>query len=383
MNLRFTQTLAPERPHHSHTPERMGSRAAVIRSAARRGEIEMEGPAMKGFTPILGARPRGGLSNPKSSLDEASRDRFHGVVRVPKWLDGAFRPRGLSVQGREFLERLDPARESAKAGVGLLDEEPWSSLDQRMAYLRRKYLALDLVRRGLAVEADGRFWPQALAEEAMRAHARGPALRRRHDEAGPLKLQDALAWAGAFREASWDHFRSLHPPYHRATDHLIQAMLDKHLLMAREVAFGKGQLHTLRLTDRGMEFLRRMPEGEGLIARGFGPRKTGRGIGEYHEQAVGDGIGYFAHEVQAGGGRVTGFTLESALRREYAASSHRPDFRIEFETEFGRSSMDIEVAGVGRDYRGSTRLSKMAAVAVRGFDPRGRMDRTRDVGVGR
>jgi hypothetical protein len=308
--------------------------------------------------------------------------------RTPSWLGGRFRPRNLSLDGQILLEHLDPAVVRKEGPILLLDGyDDWESLADRMTYLQEKYLLLDLVRKGHGVEADGRFWPAQLAKIAELTDLSAPR-RRRESQAPqpPITIQETIGWLGAFRRASWDQMRSLHPRHREGMDHLLQHLMDCKLVQEERVAFGLGTLGTLSLTDRGVKELKSSPEGRDLVRRGFGTRGSGRGFGEFHEQGVGDAIGYCTQEVQVNGGEVLGITLEHGLRREYLGAEHIPDLRIEFKTDVGYYHWDVEVLGLGVDNRGYKSSAKIQAklgssATVRGFDPMGRSVAGRDKDV--
>lgn len=323
---------------------------------------------------------------PDLAPEEEVRERLR-ILSAPRWLDGKYRPKNLSLEGRSFLERLDPERVVASGGVSPLPTTPWLDLGDRMSYLQKKYMGLDLVRRGLAVESNGAFWPKALEREAELARIKALDLRRdRGDQHPPMDPGEALIWLAAYREAAWDQMRALHPQQAEGVDALLQALIDQSLVEERRVRMGAGDLGTLRLSQRGLAAFKSLPGAEEFLRRGFGPRKTGHGIGEYHEQAVGDAIGFFGQEVQALGGVVQGFTLDSGLRREYLGTSHYPDLRVEFEVEGkGRAHWDIEVVGTGRGYERRSVGAKLAGSTMRAFDPLGRAGagRKRDVRVSR
>ena len=307
-------------------------------------------------------------------------------ARTPAWLEGKFRPRNLTAGGRDFLERLNPSVVAKEGPVGLLHQEPWNSLRDRMDYLQRKYLALDMVRKGFAVEVDGCFWPYDLRFEAQKVESASRVRRRNGQQEPPLSHQELMVWLGAFREASWDQVRSLHPPFQEGIDLLVETMIERGAAERRRVQFGQGTLSTVRLSDLGLCQLKSLQEGPDLLQRGFGHRPTGPGWGEFHEQAVGDGIGYFCHELQASQSEITGITLDAGLRREYLGAPHIPDFRVEFKNDLGSAHWDIEVIGIGRRYRNTgDQAGKTASVTVRGFDPMGRSaaSRAKDVGVRR
>lgn len=379
MSLRFIQSIQLDGPHPDSSRARNMDRT---QAQNRSEEFEIERPfgeAKAGSGIILG-RPYEVAEAVIIPKDLGSRSR---PFRTPDWLDGRFRPRNLTQEGLTFLKRMDPAVSSELGGVEILGINPWSSLEERLEYLQRKYLALDMVRKGFAVETDGKFWPKVLQREADRAGMMAIQRRRELSLQAPISVEEAFVWMGAFREASWDQMRSLHPHLQDHMDALLQAMLDQKLIESRRVIFGEGTLETLRISENGMRIFRMIPEGKELLNRGFGPRKTGRGIGEYHEQAVGDGIGYFCHEIQVNDGTVTGIALDSMLRREYLGNPHSPDFRIEFETDLGKDQWDIEVMGVGCDYRGNKISKVKSSVSTRIFDPVGRKaaSRMKDVGV--
>jgi len=318
--------------------------------------------------------------------DEGAREKLR-ILSAPRWLDQRYRPRNLTPGGRSFLERLDPERVVASGGVSPLPTTPWLDLGDRMGYLQKKYMGLDLVRRGLAVESNGAFWPKALEREAELARMKALDLRRdRSDQHPPMDPDEALIWLAAYREAAWDQMRALHPQQADGVDALLQALIDQSLVEERRVRMGAGDLGTLRLSQRGLAAFKSLPGAEDFLRRGFGPRKTGAGIGEYHEQAVGDAIGFFGQEVQILGGTVRGFTLDAGLRREYLGTSHYPDLRVEFEVEGqGRAHWDIEVMGTGRGYARKSVGAKLTGSTMRAFDPLGRASagRKRDVRVSR
>lgn len=308
---------------------------------------------------------------------------------APKWLEGRFRPRNLSFEGQRILERMEPKIVLAEGPVHVLEQaEPWGSLQERMAYLQRKYLLLDMVRKGFAVETDGTFWPAELEREARLWSFRAPARRRAPSfDEPPINVWDASAWVGLFRRASWDQLRALHPGYQLEVDGLLQLMLDQRILEEDRVPFGQGMLTMLGLSTVGLKALKQQEDGRELISRGGGVRGVGPGFGEYHEQAIGDAIGYFTHEVQANEGEVIGITLEKRLRAEYLGAEHIPDLRIEYRTDVGYNHWDIEVLGLGRQYTsgGLVAMKAGSSVSLRCFDPlkRGLSRRDRDVGVGR
>lgn len=393
MTLRFHQSVGlvgPDGRDLRAEPEMRISRARVLspeEARALRGDLShghhlAEG-AFISAVPAWGFRPAAG---PAGVGPEVPQKRMR-MPELPSWLEGQFRPRGLSPLGRDFLSRLSPDRVAATGGVSPLLEGRWESLEQRMAYLSQKYLGLDLLRRGLVVEADGRFWPRALAREAELEALRSTIRRRElRDSGSPMSPDEALVWLAAYREAAWDQMRALHPQDLRGTDALVQVLLDQGLAEERRVQMGKGTLGTLRLSPRGLEAFKSLPGAEEFIRRGFGPRKTGRGIGELHEQAVGDGIGYFGHEVQTLGGKVTGLTLDPGLRREYLGSEHCPDLRVEYEIGGLAAQWDIEVVGTHRgDYSHQNVASKTAGSTMRAFNPTSRTgsSRQRDVQVPR
>lgn len=383
MTLRFRQSLRSAPVLGSCEPEREKARFAFREPdpepelRRKRTFVEEGGIALIGLT--------GAWSSGSRAQEEPSRIKRE--ARAPKWLEGRFRPRNLTLEGQRFLERMDPYVVRRQGPVDILVPEPWASLRERMAYLQRKYLALDMVRKGFAVETDGRFWPWP--ERFAARDEESPARVRRCTTncEPPMEMQEMVVWLGAFREASWDQLRALHPDNQAGIDRLVEYMVQIGAAERRRVEFGQGTLSTIRLTDRyGMNCLKAHPDGKDLIRRGFGNRGTGPGFGEYHEQAVGDAIGYFTHELQADKSEVTGITLDSALRREYLGSPKIPDLRVEFKNDFGHAHWDVEVVGIGRGYRNSkAQADKLANVTVRGFDPAGRSaaSRLKDVGVSR
>ena len=393
MSLRFHQSVGlvgPDGRPVSSAPE---MRISPSRSLSKEEDRGRAGSLYRGITLGEGAfipTLQGGGPRPAAGPSARDLEESQGRMRItalPKWLDGHYRPKGLTPMGREFLESLSPELVVVSGGVTPLQEKAWISLEERMGYLQRKYMALDLVRKGLAVEADGQFWPRVLEREAQMAAIR--ALERRRDmgdEGSPMGPDEALVWLAAYREAAWDQIRALHPQDAKKVDALMQALMDQGLVDERRVKMGLGSLGTLRLTPRGFDAFKVLPGSEEFLRRGFGPRKTGRGIGELHEQAVGDGIGYFGHEVQSLGGVVTGITLDPGLRREYLGSKHYPDLRVEYEIEGHGAQWDIEVMGTHRnEYGHKSVASKTAGATMRAFDPLGRSSagRKRDVRVTR
>ncbi len=382
MTLRFRQSLRPAPVLGLSAPEREEARFAlrepdpepVLRR--RRAFAEEGGVALIGLAGTWPKAPRV-TEEPSRKIREA---------RAPQWLEGKFRPRNLTLDGQRFLERMDPYVVRRKGPVDILVPEPWASLNDRMAYLQRKYLALDMVRKGFAVEVDGRFWPWQERIAAMDEESPARVRRCTTNCEPPMEFREMIVWLGAFREASWDQLRALHPDNQAGIDRLVEYMVQHGSVERRRVEFGQGSLSTLRLTDYGMRCLKGHPEGKELLRRGFGNRGTGPGYGEYHEQAVGDAIGYFTHELQADQSEITGVSLDAALRREYLGSPHIPDLRVEFKNEFGQAHWDIEVVGVGTRYKYQAgRAGKLSAATVRGFDPAGRTanKRSKDIGVAR
>lgn len=300
------------------------------------------------------------------------------VNHFPKWLEGKYRPRGLSQEGMQFLHKLAPDSAFKNGGIDLLQVDGnWQSIEQRMAYLQRKYVALDLLRKGLVVEQGGRFWPRDLEHEARKTInvvSQGRERILRASEVSQQDFDDMLVWIATFREASIDQVRATMAARQDVTHAAIErALKDRHVEL-NEVRFGRESMPigTVHLTTDGMKYIKGMEGGRSFLDCGFGTRKVGTGIGEYHEQAVSDGIGYYCHEVQEAGGIVTEIALDSTLRREYLGDRFVPDFRIKYEIEGDPGRWDVEVIGLSSDYRRSSTSAKTKSTGMRSFNPTGK-----------
>jgi len=131
--------------------------------------------------------------------------RVKKAVQPPRWLESQYRPRRLSENGRQFLDRLAP-------NAGLVSPVPFtgmSSLLERRDYLARRYVALDLLRKGLVIEAFGHY-----------QNARIP--RPTVDRISPLKeglprdtegveAAEILLRLAVYRRMSWGQLMALQP----------------------------------------------------------------------------------------------------------------------------------------------------------------------------
>lgn len=310
--------------------------------------------------------------------------------RTPAWLGGKFRPRNLTPEGQALLERMEPDSVLRDGPVDPVPAKDWGSLRERMAYLQRKYILLDMLRRGFACESGGRYWPFQLAAQAREDQANGHERRkggdRRDGGRGPgrdrrkaeddadaplvLSVEAILGWMAVFREPTYDQLRALHPNRKGEVDRALQQMVKAGLIVEHSLPFGESDLTVLRMTDAGIASFRAAHEDwKGLALRGIAPRQSGQSY-VYHEQAVGDALGYFMQEVQTLGGVVTGVLLEAGLRRLFNGHQHVPDLRVEFELDGASRHWDVEVIGLGHSHE-STALRYLEDLgdSMRGFDP--------------
>ena len=159
-------------------------------------------------------------------------------------------------------------------------------------------------------------------------------------------------------------------------------MTREKLATGEPAKLGSGELTTLALTERGWSEVQRVwPESAEL---GYGPRKPLGQNREYHEQAVGDAIAYFEHEIRLQGGLLLDLRLDKALRREGSGQLHLPDLRFRYEKCEGKIlTLDVEVVGVGIGYGRQDREAKSLSGNMRLYDPSGRTTGEPHVSIGR
>lgn len=321
--------------------------------------------------------------------EEEERRAARRAIAPPAFLGGQYKPRNLSILGGEFMRDLDPEgprmrkirrrvdRELAYLGADPLGggSDPRASLDSRYDYLARRYTGLDLVRKGLAFEVLGRFYPRE-------ARDRSATIRKVQEErfwsAGwaerqaPFDEQDLRIWLAMGRRVCWDQVFALSPATKPGLFQMIQDLEQHGEVKQVEMAFGRGHLDGLSLTRKGWKAaLSRDPD---LSDRGFGPlRKTILGQ-EYHDLAVTDAIQYGTHLAEADGAKVLGVTLEDGLKREAPdRQAGVADFRLELLNKFGTQTLlEIEVMGLSNHYGAIRREASSAGLVRLGYDPLGR-----------
>lgn len=327
---------------------------------------------------ILGMGPSDHRWNPQEERSGEERDggQRANKARPAEWLKGAYRPRNLTEIGALATEELRPG------GPGLITvgQDDWRDLEDRKAYLSRRYVGLDLLRKGLVVEVLGTYWNRE--DKRPKEKVQAEVMARLSGGEPHTTREDLMCWAACFRRMSLEHLYSLDPQ--GAKENLIRAMemVEQGVFEAREVQIGEGHLTTLGMTRRGWkEFRKEFPEAE---ERGLGPREPlGRNL-ELHEQAVGDALGYFAHEIQAKGGEVVGVWLDRSLRRMHLGDDKVRDLRIEFVNRLGlRTLAEVEVVGVSNAYRMARAVAKSGGFGRRGFDVTGRLKGGSHVAVSR
>lgn len=334
--------------------------------------------------------------------EEEARRLARRAIAAPAFLGNKYKPRNLTTLGGDFMREMDPEgpmmrkiyrpsdRAFAYQGADPLriPGDLRASLDNRYDFLARRYTGLDLVRRGLALEILGRFYP-------LEARDRVGTIRRVleerleaagwHDRQSPLDEQDLRIWLAMGRRVTWDQVFALNPAKSPGLFMRLQSMGSRGEIEQIQMPFGKGQLGGLSLTKKGWKTA--LEEDPDLESRGFGPqRKTVPGQ-EYHDSAVVDAIQYGTHLVEADGGRVLGVTLEDGLKREAPDRQLGvADFRLELINKFGtRTFLEVEVMGVARYHYSPQRRESGSSGFVRlGFDPLGRSgDAGTNIRIGR
>ena len=298
----------------------------------------------------------------------------------PEWCRTFYRPRNLTEQGIVVMRALDPHREGEVFPLGI-GTDPTVSIEDRERFLARRYTAMDLLMKGWAFEVAGKYVHVSRHED--RNAIKQAWLASLEGGNGP-DAETVLQWMGVLRRPSWEQMFALAPSSLRTmVDHLDNFQAEG-LVDSAMVPLCDGEVETWSLTKKGWGRVRDMV---GLADEwGWGPRKPYKENREYHEQIVGDAVAYAIHEIALEGGRKpTQILLDRALRRLHVGESVVPDVRIGFEfAPRVETYYEIEVDGLGRDYRSSHHAAKLAEVSIfRSFSPRGADRGGSHVGIGR
>lgn len=282
-----------------------------------------------------------------------------GRPPVPSWLEGSYRPRALTAVGVQALERLGPGNE----GLRGFPREPLATLAERRDLLAARYLAWDMVARGVAVEAGGVYHhksPTTPSLEALAFRARWAFLSSSYY----MDERELLTWLGIFRLATLDQLLTLDPENARNNHTLLAELKDRGLVSTLRVPMGEGSLEVWQLTPRGWRYIARAyPE---MRPRGMGPlhplsgdepailSSCATGRHALHALLQVDAIQWFGHMIRAQEGQVTNLYLERVLMREGGnrRGGRFLDFRVAYElANRAAGSFDVEVIGTGHDYR--------------------------------
>lgn len=275
---------------------------------------------------------------------------------APAWCRSFYQPRGLTMCGVEIMQDLDPSGPARTFPLGY--GNPNRSLEDRLQYLARRHTALDLVKKGKAIQVGGYYL------HLFRANEWESLLKKwcREMPSGGVRIEreELLQWLAIYRRPSLDQILALAPDAMQETWEDLDRLARDKWLDTSPVQLGLGRIETVALTANGWAQVRRAhPVAE---ASGWGPRRPLPQNREFHEQVVGDAVTYALHELKDFSARPFAVILDTALRRLYLGAPFIPDLRVDYTTEGGHPSHYLmEVEGGGSDYRGQHHRAKLAS----------------------
>lgn len=301
-------------------------------------------------------------------------------LRAPEWLRGSYRPKALTSAGAFALNQLSPAGD----GLNPFPRCRIANLEQRREYLAMRYVALDMLMRGLAFEVNGHFhhWEDLDHRSAIGNLAQmemTPSNERMHELA-------MLSWLAICRMMSLDQVILLEPQNARNNVDLLWALEAKDLVTRFQVVHGLGRWDAYTLTDRTWRWMHHQyPE---LAKRGVGPRKLAGNNRDLHEALQVDALCWFIQDLTDAGGEVLDVWLDRALRREayHGGGGGYRDFRLCSRNAKGLETIqEVEVIGVGSTYRtrGKREANRNCPVYCSYSAGGGRIEMGRHVSIGR
>lgn len=318
----------------------------------------------------------------KGNLNPSARKGREGErPQAPTWCRNGYRPRYLTEQGARVLWALDPEREGTAFPLGM-GPNPNRSLEDRSAFLARRYTALDLLLRGQVFEAGGQYHHRRFQDDRDRLRENWLASLEEGEPGGPSE-ESLLLWTGLLRRPSWEQLFAVDSCAKRVIADRIERLRDQGLLVTEPVQLGRGEIETWCLTRKGLYRLREMePRSRDF---GWGPRQPLPNNREYHEQVVGDAIAWAMAEVREMTGKdPEAIWLDRGLRRIQIGETTLPDLRVEYEIGAGIGRYEMEIEGLGRDYRSAHHQAKVGPLSTyRVFNPKGNTRGGNHVAIGR
>lgn len=302
---------------------------------------------------------------PASILDTSpddfyAEDKEHDLrCSAPSWLEGTYRPKSLTRAGLDALEKLGPG---GGGFLGIPHEEPETLADRRQM-LAARYVAWDMVARGLAVESAG-LYRHVSNDKGLSSDfgllERQLSLGITEDGMDPWHLVAHLAM---MRLATLDQILALDPS--NAGNNLRTLReLQGQVFATQRIPFGRGALEVWSLTRKAWTLLQ--SHHPHLKDWGWGPFRRLKpydpsiltsctyGMRALHPLLVGDAIAWFRHGMAMCGSRMTDVWHDRALAVEAKQVGERAymDLRLFYEHPSGvRGCMELEVIGIGGRYR--------------------------------
>ena len=291
--------------------------------------------------------------------------------KAPAWVGGRYHPKTLTVAGVLALEHMGPDGDGFKG----FPAESLPSIQAHRDMLAGRYVAWDLVARGLVKEIGGMYY------HFSKNHIPDPReLRTRLNVPNSdfyLDPFEQMSWLALSRLMTLDQFIALDPENARNNIEVLLDLRDLKLVTSCPVPLGRGSLEVWHLTAKGWRLLR--AEYIDMVSRGYGPRRrisrfedriiTTCTQGRYalHSLLQVDALQWFTRDLTSQGHHVTEFLLERALMREAreAEENYFFDFQMAYEKSTGaRGCFVVEVIGTGHSYRTSKRKAFLRSSPV-------------------
>lgn len=276
----------------------------------------------------------------------------------PQWLEGTYRPRALTEAGAHALELLAPGAE----GLTPFPSRQLASLEERRKYLAMRYVALDLLKLGLVVEANGHYRHVDNKHfDSVGIFAKMKLTRsdcRMHE-------QDMIAMLAVGRMMSLDQIILAEPENARNNAEQLWEMEENGLVERHQIVHGKGNWEAYALSDRTWRQLHR--EHPDLSMLGIKSRRPSGNNRDLHESLQVDALAWFVHELVDAGGFVLKLSLDRALRQNafQNGGGRFLDFRLHYQNDQGMEGIeDIEVIGIGSAYRSRSKCDAINHCAV-------------------
>lgn len=295
--------------------------------------------------------------------------------RPPAWLEGTYRPRKLTEAGVHALNCLGPDGN----GLHRFLRQPLLSTAVHRDVLAARYVALDMVQRGLAFEARGSY--HHIDELFRRDGCAFESTFSLCRSENVMASNEILKWLAIARVMMLDQFIMVDPENARNNVNMLLRLADEGLVRERTVVMGQGTVSMWQLTRKGWNLL---SKGDAdLKSRGFGPMRplswhedtifTSCSSGRYavHQVWQMDAILWFKRDLEDRNLHLTDLWLAGALAAMGGNEKEGRilDFRMHWAAEDGRQgSFDVEVVGVGNSYRSAASIQeRRTCVAIRCF----------------